>query len=74
MMQISTTHFDNKFRRVDLHAIRIGDKLAHQMSLDELHAFAKKKDVPRILPEMGMQDVLLRIGVWQLEQLDGAGK
>jgi hypothetical protein len=71
MMMISTTQFDNKFRRVDLHAIRIGDKLAYQMSLESLHAFAKKKGVPRILPNMGMQDVLLRIGIWQL---DGVGK
>ena len=71
-MQISTTQFDNKFRRVDLHAIRVGNKLAHQMPLTELHAFAKKKGVPRILPEMGMQDVLLRIGVWQLEQQEAA--
>ena len=72
MMQISTTQFDNKFRRVDLHAIRVNDQLAHQMSLEQLHAYAKKKHIPRILPNMGMQDVLLRIGVWQLEQQEAA--
>jgi hypothetical protein len=72
MMQISTTQFDNKFRKVDLHAIRVDGKLAYQMSLTELHAFAKKKGVPRILPNMSVQDVILRIGVWQLEQQEAA--
>ena len=69
--EISTTQF-GKHRRVDIHAVRIGNKLAHQMPLQELHALAKKMGVPRIKPDMGMQDVVLRIGVHQLEQLDGA--
>jgi hypothetical protein len=47
MMQISTTQFDNKFRRVDLHAIRIGDKFAHQMQLTELHALGRSSNPPR---------------------------
>ena len=72
MLQISTTQFDGKFRCVDLHAVRIGNKLAHQMRLEDLHAWAKKNNVPRIKSNMGFQDVLLRIGVYQLEQLDAA--
>jgi hypothetical protein len=38
--QISTTQFDNKFRCVDLHNIRIGNKLAHNMPLQKPHAVA----------------------------------
>jgi hypothetical protein len=72
--QISTTQFDNKFRCVDLHNIRVGNppKLAHLMPLQKLHALVRELGVPRVTPEMGAQDVLLRIGVWQLEELDKA--
>ena len=70
--QISTTQFDGKFRCVDLHNICVGNKLIHQMPLPKLHALAKELGVPRITPEMGMQDVLLRVGVWQLEQIEQA--
>jgi hypothetical protein len=70
MYEISTTQFDGKHRRVDTHSVRLGNKLAHEIPLQELHAAAKKLGVPRIKPEHGMQDVILRIGVWQLEQLD----
>jgi hypothetical protein len=68
--QISTTQFDNRFRCVDLHNIRIGNKLIQNMPLQKLHALAKELGVPRIKPDMGAQDVLLRIGVWQLEEIE----
>jgi len=70
--QISTTQFDNKHRVVDLHNIRVGNRLIHQMPLQKLHALARELGVPRIEPQMGVQDVLLRIGVWQLELIDQA--
>jgi hypothetical protein len=68
--EISTTQFSGKHRRVDIHAVRIGNKLAHEMPLADLHAAVKKMGVPRIEPQMGIQDVVLRLGVWQLEQLE----
>jgi hypothetical protein len=74
MYQISTTQFDGKFRCVDLHNIRIGNKFIHQMPLHKLHALAKELGVPRIEPQHGTQDVLLRIGVWQLEEIERAEK
>jgi hypothetical protein len=72
LYEISTTQFDNKHRRVDIHSVRCGNRLAYEMPLAELHAAVRKMGVPRISPEMGAQDVILRLGVFQLEQLEQA--
>jgi hypothetical protein len=42
------------------------------MSLEELHRAVKELGVPRIKPDMGALDVILRLGVFQLEQLEQA--
>lgn len=68
MYEILTNQFGDKYRRIDLHNIRIEGRLAHNLALPELHSYCKKMNVPRIEPQHGKQDVLIRIGVWQLEE------
>jgi len=71
MLEISSV-VDNRHRRVDVHNVRVGNKLAHKMSREELHRVVKELGVPRIKPEMGMQETIFFLGVHQLEQLDQA--
>jgi hypothetical protein len=72
MLQMAGAYSRTYKFRVDIHSVRIGNRLANDMPLEELHKEAKKLSVPRIRPEQGKQDVILRIGVWQLEQIEQA--
>ena len=52
MLEYSSNKF-GKWRRVDIHSVLIGDRLANELSQWELYAELKKMKCPRIADGMG---------------------
>jgi hypothetical protein len=70
MLEYFTNLIGNKHRRVDIHALTIDKKLAHEMPMSELYAALEKMGCPRIERGMAKPDLLLRYGVWQQELVE----
>ena len=71
MLEYSSNRY-GKHRRVDISSVRIGNRLANDMSISELHAELQKIKCPRIVPGMPKPDMIFALGVFQQEQSEAA--
>jgi hypothetical protein len=63
MLEISSNRYDNKWRRVDIESVMLGDRLANDLSRVQLFSELTKIQCPRIKPDMGKHDLLFCYGV-----------
>jgi hypothetical protein len=70
MLEYSSNKYDNKWRRVDIEAVLLGDRLANELSQKQLYTELEKIKCPRIKPDMGKPDLIFCLGIHQQEQLE----
>ena len=66
MLQIGTNRIDGKYRVIDLHSVYVPgiDVKATKFTQQDLYRECERLGVPNIYPQMGWQDLCLRLGVW----------
>jgi hypothetical protein len=69
MLEYSSNKY-GKWRRVDIEALWLGDRLANDLSQQQLHAELTRIKCPRITQGMGKPEMLFALGVFQQEQVE----
>jgi hypothetical protein len=65
VLQYTVTRYGEPPRHYDLHALPIAGTRAHLLSAAELYRELSALKVPGIVPQLGMQDLLICYAKWR---------
>ncbi len=67
-MLVIESNKSGKFRRIDLHSLRIGKTFAHKLNREDLYSECQQLGVPDIKPSDGWQQLALAYANWVLDK------